>query len=339
MNYVIWFITIIHSAIGPCWEGLCRIMKSAGKDCAGRAKVFFLTRSDGHLFCASQTYAMGPGPCCSRFFFDNFRIFVILVAFYGKNHFNFYGLGIAPALITTLERLKFHIATPIQHKAIPLALEGKDIVGIAQTGTGKTMAFAIPTVQHLAQNKSRALVLVPTRELAVQVKESFAKIAQTFGIDSVALIGGDPIQKQLLALAKDPRIMIATPGRFIDLIERKKIRLHEVSILVLDEADRMFDMGFAPQIDRIIKTLPKVRQTMLFSATMPSAVMNIAATHMKIPCPSVAPRDGRRKSDPRNIHCPKRNAQRTFKEDSRAIARSVLIFAAQKLVLRGSRRR
>ena len=200
-----------------------------------------------------------------------------------KNHFNFYGLGIAPALITTLERLKFHIATPIQHKAIPLALEGKDIVGIAQTGTGKTMAFAIPTVQHLAQNKSRALVLVPTRELAVQVKESFAKIAQTFGIDSVALIGGDPIQKQLLALAKDPRIMIATPGRFIDLIERKKIRLHEVSILVLDEADRMFDMGFAPQIDRIIKTLPKVRQTMLFSATMPSAVMNIAATHMKIP--------------------------------------------------------
>ena len=211
-------------------------------------------------------------------FFDNFRIFVILVAFYGKNHFNFYGLGIAPALITTLERLKFHIATPIQHKAIPLALEGKDIVGIAQTGTGKTMAFAIPTVQHLAQNKSRALVLVPTRELAVQVKESFAKIAQTFGIDSVALIGGDPIQKQLLALAKDPRIMIATPGRFIDLIERKKIRLHEVSILVLDEADRMFDMGFAPQIDRIIKTLPKVRQTMLFSATMPSAVMNIAAT-------------------------------------------------------------
>jgi ATP-dependent RNA helicase RhlE len=200
-----------------------------------------------------------------------------------KNHFNFYGLGIAPALITTLERLKFHTATPIQHKAIPLALEGKDIVGIAQTGTGKTMAFAIPTVQHLAQNKSRALVLVPTRELAVQVKESFAKIAQTFGIDSVALIGGDPIQKQLLALAKDPRIMIATPGRFIDLIERKKIRLHEVSILVLDEADRMFDMGFAPQIDRIIKTLPKVRQTMLFSATMPSAVMNIAATHMKIP--------------------------------------------------------
>lgn len=200
-----------------------------------------------------------------------------------KNHFNFYGLGIAPALITTLERLKFHTATPIQHKAIPLALEGKDIVGIAQTGTGKTMAFAIPTVQHLAQNKSRALVLVPTRELAVQVKESFAKIAQTFGIDSVALIGGDPIQKQLLALAKDPRIMIATPGRFIDLIERKKIRLHEVSILILDEADRMFDMGFAPQIDRIIKTLPKVRQTMLFSATMPSAVMNIAATHMKIP--------------------------------------------------------
>ncbi len=200
-----------------------------------------------------------------------------------ETHLNFYGLGIAPKLITTLERLKFKTATPIQHKAIPLILEGKDIIGIAQTGTGKTIAFVIPIVQHLAQNKSRALVVVPTRELALQVRNSFAKIAPVFGIHTVALIGGDPIQKQLFALAQNPRIMIATPGRFIDLMEQRKIRLQEVSILVLDEADQMFDMGFAPQIELIIKALPKARQTMLFSATMPPAIMNMASTHMKIP--------------------------------------------------------
>jgi len=200
-----------------------------------------------------------------------------------ESHLNFYGLGIAPKLITALERLKFKTATPIQHKAIPLALEGKDIVGIAQTGTGKTMAFAIPVVQHLAQNRSRALVIVPTRELALQVRDSFTKIAPMFGIYTVALIGGDPIERQLSALAKNPRIIIATPGRFIDLMERRKIRLQEISILVLDEADQMFDMGFAPQIDRIIKALPKARQTMLFSATMPLEIVKIATSHMKIP--------------------------------------------------------
>ena len=199
------------------------------------------------------------------------------------SHLNFYGLGIAPKLIETLGRLKFKTATPIQHKAIPLALEGKDIIGIAQTGTGKTMAFAIPTVQHLAQNKSKALVLVPTRELALQVRDSFSKIATIFGINAVALIGGDPIHKQLLALSRNPRVIIATPGRLIDLMEQRKVRLHEVSILVLDEADRMFDMGFTPQIEEILKSVPKSRQTMIFSATIPPVIVNMASSHMKIP--------------------------------------------------------
>src|SRR5690348_4804442 len=109
------------------------------------------------------------------------------------SNLNFSGLGIAPKIIDTLTRLRFKIPTPIQHKAIPLAIEGQDIIGIAQTGTGKTMAFAIPTVQHLAQNNKRALILVPTRELAIQVDESVRKIAQAFNIRTVVLIGGDPI--------------------------------------------------------------------------------------------------------------------------------------------------
>ena len=200
-----------------------------------------------------------------------------------ESHLTFYGLGIAPKLIETLARLKFKIATPIQHKAIPLALEGKDIIGIAQTGTGKTMAFGIPTVQHLAQNKSRALVLVPTRELAVQVRDSFTKISTIFGIHCVALIGGDPVHKQIAELSRNPRVIIATPGRLLDLMEQKKVRLNDISILILDEADRMFDMGFSPQIEAILKTIPKDRQTMIFSATMPAAIMKMATVHMRIP--------------------------------------------------------
>src|SRR3989344_7151612 len=182
-----------------------------------------------------------------------------------------------------MERLKFKIATPIQHKAIPLALEGKDIIGIAQTGTGKTMAFAIPMIQQLAQNKNHALVLVPTRALALQVEESIRKIATPFNIRTVSLIGGEPIQNQLRSLQKSPRVLIATPGRLLDLMEQKKVRLNDVNILVLDEADRMLDMGFAPQIDEILRSVPKDRQTMLFSATMPAEIMRMATSHMKIP--------------------------------------------------------
>lgn len=200
-----------------------------------------------------------------------------------ESHLNFYGLGIAPKLTDVITRLKFKIPTPIQHKAIPIALEGKDVIGIAQTGTGKTMAFAIPTVQFLSQNKSKALVVVPTRELALQVRDSFAKLGPIFGIQSVALIGGDPIHGQIQALSRHPRIIIATPGRLIDLMEQRKVRLNDVSILILDEADQMFDMGFAPQIETILKSIPKNRQTMLFSATMPSAIVKMATVHMNLP--------------------------------------------------------
>ena len=196
---------------------------------------------------------------------------------------NFQGLGIAPQLVETLIRLKFKTATPIQHQAIPIALDGKDLIGIAQTGTGKTMAFAVPLIQYLAHNKGRALVLVPTRELALQVEESVLTIASAFRIKTVALIGGDPMYRQIQKLAREPRVLIATPGRLIDLIGQRKVHLRDISILVLDEADRMLDMGFAPQIEQILKTVPLQRQTMLFSATMPGSIVKIAATHMKFP--------------------------------------------------------
>ena len=200
-----------------------------------------------------------------------------------QTSYSFFGLGIAPKIIETLEKLRFKHATPIQHKAIPLILEGKDVLGIAQTGTGKTMAFAIPTIQRMAQNKDKALVLVPTRELALQVEESFIKIGRAFGIKTASLIGGDPIRNQLRVLSWHPRVLIATPGRLIDLMEQRKVHLQEINVLILDEADRMLDMGFAEQIEVILKALPSHRQTLLFSATMPAEIMNVVNRHMRMP--------------------------------------------------------
>lgn len=196
---------------------------------------------------------------------------------------SFYGLGIAPKILETLDRLKFTIPTPIQHKAIPPCIDGKDVIAIAQTGTGKTLAFVIPAVQRLAQAKGRCLVLVPTRELALQVDETFQKIAPLFGIRSVVLIGGAPMHPQVHDLRKNPRVLIATPGRLIDHIEQGTVLLHDVNILVLDEADRMLDMGFAPQLEKILKFVPRNRQTALFSATIPADVVKIATAHMKLP--------------------------------------------------------
>ena len=199
------------------------------------------------------------------------------------NEQNFYGLGIAPAILGVIERLKFTVPTKIQFQAIPVALQGQDVMGIAQTGTGKTMAFGIPLIQRLAQIKGRALIVVPTRELAIQVDESLRKIATALGLKTVVLIGGDSMGKQLQALKSQPRILIGTPGRLIDHMQQKTINLHDVHVLVLDEADRMLDMGFGPQIQQLLKQVPQDRQTLLFSATMPDTIMNIAKSYMKFP--------------------------------------------------------
>ncbi|OGW77178.1 MAG: hypothetical protein A3C51_03070 [Omnitrophica bacterium RIFCSPHIGHO2_02_FULL_46_20] len=200
-----------------------------------------------------------------------------------QSHASFYGLGIAPKILEVLDRMKFTVPTPIQHKAIPIASEGKDIIGVAQTGTGKTLAFAIPIIQRLSQGRGNCLVLVPTRELAIQVDETFQKLAPLFGMRSAVIIGGASMQLQIQALRKNPRIIIATPGRLVDHMNQRNILLAFMNILVLDEADRMLDMGFQPQIEHILRYIPKDRQTMLFSATIPPEVIKIGTTHMKLP--------------------------------------------------------
>ena len=196
---------------------------------------------------------------------------------------SFDGLGIAPRILEALDRMRFTVPTPIQHKAIPIAIEGKDVIGVAQTGTGKTLAFAIPIIQHLSRGKGRCLILAPTRELALQIDETFQKIAPLFDIRTAVIIGGASMNMQLKALRRNPRILIATPGRLVDHMSRRTVFLTDVDILIIDEADRMLDMGFKPQIERIIKFVPKNRQTMLFSATIPGEVMAIATAHMKLP--------------------------------------------------------
>jgi ATP-dependent RNA helicase RhlE len=198
---------------------------------------------------------------------------------------SFSDLGIAPKLLDILQNLKFTIPTPIQQQAIPYAVEGKDVMGIAQTGTGKTLAFGVPMIQRLAQSggKEMGLVVLPTRELALQVDETLKKIGASIGLRTAILIGGEAMPKQNRALAMKPHIIIATPGRLIDHLEGGRVKLDTVRVLVLDEADRMLDMGFAPQLKKILQRVPAERQTMLFSATMPDEIVNIAKSYMRLP--------------------------------------------------------
>ena len=198
---------------------------------------------------------------------------------------SFKGLNISPDFLSALEKANFTIPTPIQHQAIPAAIEGKDIVGIAQTGTGKTLAFGIPMIQRImaSQGRNKGLIVLPTRELAVQVSESLQKIGRVFGIKTAVLIGGESMYHQIKAIRNNPHIIIGTPGRINDHIKQRIVRLNDVSILVLDEADTMFDMGFADQVKQILSVMPKERQTMLFSATMPDSILKIANQYMKLP--------------------------------------------------------
>jgi len=192
-------------------------------------------------------------------------------------------LGIAPAILEILLKHKFLQPTPIQEQAIPIAIEGKDMVGIAQTGTGKTLAFGIPMIQHALQNKGAGLIVLPTRELALQVQESLNLIGRSLGIKTALLIGGSSMWRQVGDIRRNPHIIIGTPGRIIDHLDQKNLKLSGVKTLVLDEADRMLDMGFAPQLKRILQHVPTERQTLLFSATMPPEIMQIARNFMKLP--------------------------------------------------------
>jgi superfamily II DNA/RNA helicase len=195
----------------------------------------------------------------------------------------FCDLGIAPAILKIIQNLKLELPTPIQRQAIPPALSGQDIIGIAQTGTGKTFAFGIPMLQLLSQSGGQGLIVVPTRELAMQVAESLKKLGQSAGLRTAILIGGEALDRQLFQLRRKPHMIIATPGRLIDHLKRRTFSLDRVSLIVLDEADMMLDLGFAPQIAEIFEQSPQERQTMLFSATMPPAIAKIAAKYMKTP--------------------------------------------------------
>jgi ATP-dependent RNA helicase RhlE len=196
---------------------------------------------------------------------------------------SFYGLGIAPNLLEQLDKMNFVTPTPIQEKAIPIGIKGEDMIGIAQTGTGKTLAFSLPLIQRLSSIGKKGLILCPTRELAIQVNETLEKVGGPFGLHSTVIIGGAPIYRQIKALKNNPHVIVATPGRLIDHLEQKTINLKEMGILVLDEADRMLDMGFEPQIKKILAAMPTERQTMLFSATMPAKISKIAQQYMKSP--------------------------------------------------------
>ncbi len=199
-----------------------------------------------------------------------------------KSANGFASLGVAEKLVASLTAHNITKPTPIQAAAIKPALEGNDILGIAQTGTGKTLAFSLPMLQRLARG-GQGLVVLPTRELALQVEETLHMIGRDAKILTVALIGGASMFKQLQQLKRRPHVMVATPGRLIDHMRQNPKLLKDVKIAVLDEADRMFDIGFAPHIKQIMNTLQKERQTMLFSATMPQEILKLAQTYMKAP--------------------------------------------------------
>ncbi|HYD29128.1 DEAD/DEAH box helicase [Brevundimonas sp.] len=197
-------------------------------------------------------------------------------------------LGLSPTTLQAVADTGYTTATPIQAQAIPVALAGRDVLGIAQTGTGKTAAFTLPLIDRLSKGRARArmpraLVLAPTRELADQVASSFEKYAKGTKLSWVLLIGGVSMGDQVAALNKGVDVLIATPGRLLDLFERGKMLLTGVELMVVDEADRMLDMGFIPDIERIFKLTPPKRQTLFFSATMPPEITRLTTQFLKDP--------------------------------------------------------
>ena len=202
-----------------------------------------------------------------------------------EQRITFAELGLEPELLDAVRDAGYEHPTPIQAEAIPLALKGRDIMGLAQTGTGKTAAFTLPIIQRLlgGPRRTRALVLTPTRELCVQVEESFIKYGRHSGLSAAAVYGGVPLEPQESALRRGVDVVVATPGRLLDHLERGNVVFDDLEVLVLDEADRMLDMGFAPQINRVVDQVPRFRQTLLFSATMPPEVEALARKYLRRP--------------------------------------------------------
>ena len=201
---------------------------------------------------------------------------------------SFASLGLRRELAEGVAALGYEEPTPVQRETIPLLLKGRDLLGQAGTGTGKTAAFALPMLQrigeaHPAARQTCGLVLVPTRELAMQVAEAVHKYAKGTGLSVLPLYGGAPMHQQIRALERGAHIVVATPGRALDHLKRQTLRLDGLQMLVLDEADEMLDMGFAEDLDAILKATPVTRQTALFSATLPARILSIAGRHLKNP--------------------------------------------------------
>ena len=197
----------------------------------------------------------------------------------------FQDLGISPATMKALKRMGFEEATPIQAETIPLSLQNKDLIGQAQTGTGKTAAFGVPLVDKIdvANEVIQGIIIAPTRELAIQVSEELYKIGYGKRTRVLSIFGGQDINRQIRALKKNPHIIVGTPGRILDHINRKTLRLDSVKTVILDEADEMLNMGFIDDIESILSKIPTERQTLLFSATMPAPIRKMAERFMKDP--------------------------------------------------------
>ncbi|MCO8127815.1 DEAD/DEAH box helicase [Acidimicrobiia bacterium EGI L10123] len=199
---------------------------------------------------------------------------------------SFADLGLREELVARLVELDYEEPTPIQREAIPVLIEGSDLLGQAATGTGKTAAFALPLLHRLGDvpaTRPTALILVPTRELAMQVQQAVSNYGRSLGVRVVAVFGGQPIQRQLKSIERGAHIVVATPGRAIDLINRRSLKLDAITTVVLDEADEMLDMGFTDDIETILEHTPSERQTVLFSATLPRRITAIAERHQRDP--------------------------------------------------------
>lgn len=199
--------------------------------------------------------------------------------------YSFYQMGLSQPVLQAVQAMGFEEPTPIQEQTIPVAMEGRDVVGRAQTGTGKTVAFAIPLVEKISRDNTgvKALVITPTRELAVQVAEELNKIGQFKGVRTLPIYGGQDIERQIRALAKGPQIVVGTPGRLMDHMRRRTLRLDSISAVILDEADEMLNMGFIEDVENILREIPQERQTMLFSATISPQIRNLADKFLQDP--------------------------------------------------------
>ena len=278
----------------------------------------------------SARQASNPGSMSARYFSDT------------TQSMTFADLGLSPELLKAVEDAGYTTPTAIQAQAIPTVLMMKDLIGIAQTGTGKTASFVLPMIDVMAAGRRRALmprslILEPTRELAAQVAENFEKYGKNHDLKMALLIGGVQMGDQLKALSDGVDVLIATPGRLMDLFERGKIMLNGCELLVIDEADRMLDMGFIPDIEFICSKLPETRQTMLFSATMPPPIEKLAKKFLNNPKRIEVNRAASTNADITTFKVPvksraKRETLRWFLEND--LVETAIIFANRKTTVR-----